>query len=269
MQKERPWLALPYYIWLGLFVLAPIILLFVQSLRDIHGGFGLANYLEFFGSGNYLLMTLSSFVIAAVITLVTFLLAYPLAYFISRTQHKDLWILLIILPTWINLLLKIYAFIGLLSQRGPLVSLLNRMGFQDPQLLFTNFAFILVAVYIELPFMVLPIYNSIDEIPASMEQAAADLGANSWQTLTRIILPMSAAGIRSGVQTVFIPSLSLFMLTRLVGGNRVITLGTAVEQHFLVTQNWGMGATIGVVLMLVMVAVMFLTRDQGGGLNEN
>ena len=128
-------------------------------------------------------------------------------------------------------------------------------------------AFLIVAAYIELPFMMLPIFNSIDEIPNSLMEASNDLGATPWETLRRVVFPLSMRGVRSGVQAVFIPSLSLFMLTRLIGGNRVITLGTAVEQHFLVTQNWA----IGVILLISMVLVMYVTRerhDQGGALGE-
>lgn len=265
VKSKNRWLALPYYIWLAIFVITPIVLLFYRSFFNIQGQFTFDNYLYFFTSKNYLIMTLSSVVTALIITVITFVIAYPMAYFLTKTKHKDLWVLLIILPTWINLLLKIYAFIGILSQTGFVVSWLNSMGFNHPQLLFTNTAFVLVAVYVELPFMVQPIFNSINEIPISLIEASHDLGATPMQILRRIILPLSSRGIRSGVQAVFIPSLSLFMLTRLIGGNRVITLGTAVEQHFLVTQNWGMGATIGIVLMVMMVIVMLLTRDKSGG----
>nr|WP_028118951.1 ABC transporter permease [Hutsoniella sourekii] len=259
------YMGIPYYLWLVIFVIAPLFLLIYQSFFDIEGQLTLANYLQYFTSIDYLIMTISSFVVAALITLFSFILAYPLAYVLARSNHRDyLFLFMVILPTWMNLLLKIYVFIGLLAQNGPIISLLAHLGWGQPQLLFTNFAFILVAVYLELPFMVLPIYNSITEIPSSMEEASSDLGASRLQTLLRVILPMSREGIRSGVQTVFIPSLSLFMLTRLIGGNRVITLGTAVEQHFLVTQNWGMGATIGVILMAVMILVMYLTREKGG-----
>lgn len=262
--QQRRIFGLPYYLWMLLFVILPQALLIYQSFLDINGNFTLNNYVNFFANSNYLIMTLSSFVTATVITALCFFIAYPLAYAISRSKHKELLIMLVILPTWINILLKVYAFIGIMAQNGPLVAFLNRLGIEQAQLLFTNAAFVLVAVYIELPFMTLPIYNSIEEIPMSMEEASLDLGANKWQTVLRVILPMSSEGIRSGVQTVFIPSLSLFMLTRLIGGNRVITLGTAVEQHFLVTQNWGMGATIGVILLIVMVLVMFITRQRGG-----
>ena len=119
-----------------------------------------------------------------------------------------------------------------------------------------------VASYIEIPFMILPIFNALDDLDQHLIHASRDLGANSWQTFTKVIFPLSMNGVRSGVQAVFIPSLSLFMLTRLIGGNRVITLGTAIEQHFLTTQNWGMGSTIGVVLILAMLLTMWLTKER-------
>lgn len=269
--RKHHLLAVPYYLWILIFVIAPILLLLYQSFFDINGNVTLANYINYLTNSDYLLMTASSFFYAFLITLLTFLIAYPMAYFLTKTKYKDLWMLFIMLPTWINLLLKIYAFIGILSQTGPLNSFLESVGIGSQQILFTNLAFVLVAAYIELPFMLLPIFNSIDEIPDSLMEASRDLGSNEWITLKRVVFPLSMRGVRSGVQAVFIPSLSLFMLTRLIGGNRVITLGTAVEQHFLVTQNWGMGSTIGVVLMISMIMVMFLTRsrnDQGGAMNE-
>ena len=124
-----------------------------------------------------------------------------------------------------------------------------------------------VAAYIEIPFMVLPSYNALIEINPSLLNASKDLGATSWQTFRRIVFPLSMPGVKAGIQAVFIPSLSLFMITRLIVGNRVITLGTAIEEHFLTTQNWGMGSTIGVVLILAMFIVMFVTgdtREKGG-----
>ena len=120
-------------------------------------------------------------------------------------------------------------------------------------------------MYIELPFMIIPIFNALEELNPSLLSASKDLGANSAQTFWKVILPLSMNGVKSGIQAVFIPSLSLFMLTRLIGGNRVITLGTAIEEHFLVTQNWGMGSTIGVVLIIAMFIVMLLTGEKKKG----
>ena len=148
-----------------------------------------------------------------------------------------------------------------MGQHGSINNFLRFIWVGSHQLLFTNAAFVWVAAYIELPFMVLPIFNAITAIPTSLINASLDLGASRWQTFTKVIFPLSKSGVAAGIQAVFIPSLSLFMITRLIGGNRVITLGTAIEEHFLTTQNWGMGSTIGVVLVLAMLIVMVLTDD--------
>ena len=261
-QRSRYWFSAPYILWVGLFVIAPILLILYQSFFDIAGNFTFNNYIDYFTSTNYLSMTLNSFFYAFLITLTTFLISYPTALFLSRAKNKQLWLSLIILPTWINLLLKAYAFIGLFSQSGTINHFLGFLGVAPQQILFTDFSFIFVAAYIELPFMILPIFNSIEEINPSLMTASYDLGATQWETLVRVIFPLSMSGVRSGFQAVFIPSLSLFMLTRLIGGNRVITLGTAVEQHFLVTQNWGMGSTIGVILIIAMGLIMKLTGEK-------
>ena len=122
--------------------------------------------------------------------------------------------------------------------------------------------FIFVASYIELPFMILPIFNVLDDMDNNLINASYDLGATKWETFRHVIFPLSMNGVRSGVQSVFIPSLSLFMLTRLIGGNRVITLGTAIEQNFLTNDNYGMGSTIGVILILTMFITMWVTKER-------
>ena len=263
MTKKNKLTAIPYVLWLFLFVLAPIALLIYKSFFDIDGNATLANYGTYFTSWTYLKMSVNSVIYAAIITAVTLVISYPTAYFLTKLKHKQLWLMLIILPTWINLLLKAYAFIGIFGQDGAINQFLSFFGIGSQQLLFTDFSFIFVASYIELPFMILPIFNAIDDIDDNLIKAGYDLGATRFQNFTRIIFPLSMNGVRSGVQAVFIPSLSLFMLTRLIGGNRVITLGTAIEEHFLVTQNWGMGSTIGMVLIITMFIVMFLTRKRG------
>ena len=213
MKKTASLFSVPYLLWLLLFVVAPVLMLLYQSFFDISGNFTLDNYGTFFSSWTYLRMSFNSVLYAAIITLVTLLISYPTAYLLTRLKHKQLWLMLVILPTWVNLLLK-------------------------------------------------AIFNVLDDLDENIVNASKDLGANDWQTFTKVIFPLSLNGVRSGVQSVFIPSLSLFMLTRLIGGNRVITLGTAIEQHFLTTQNWGMGATIGVVLIAAMIATMWLTKER-------
>ena len=255
---------LPYFLWIFLFVLAPVVMIIFQSFFNVEGQFSLENYKEFFTSQNltYLKMSFNSVLYAGIVTLVTLLISYPTAYFLTLLKHRQLWLMLIVLPTWVNLLLKAYAFIGIFGQNGSINSFLSFLGVAPQQILFTDFSFIFVASYIELPFMILPIFNVLDDLDPNLINASYDLGANRWDTFRHVVFPLSMNGVRSGVQSVFIPSLSLFMLTRMIGGNRVITLGTAIEQHFLTTQNWGMGATIGVVLIVAMIATMWLTKER-------
>lgn len=248
----------PYLLWIVLFVIAPLLLVLYYSFFDIEGHFTLANYEKFF-TPVYLKMTLSSFWYAFLITAFSLLIAYPTAYFLTKTKHKQLWLLLIILPTWINLLLKAYAFLGIFGTYGTANALLEVLSIGKQQILFTDFSFLFVSVYIFIPFMILPIFNALEKLSPSFIDAARDLGASSWTTFRRVIFPLTIDGVKSGCQAVFIPALSLFMITRLVAGNRVITLGTAIEQHFLVTQDWGMGATIAVFLILAMVIIMIVT----------
>ncbi|MGO3196642.1 ABC transporter permease [Vagococcus salmoninarum] len=262
MTATRRIYAIPYVLWLMLFVIAPVLLIIYQSFKGIDGSFTLDNYRIYFSSGTYLRMTLNSVFYAFIITMVVLVISYPAAYVLNQLKHKQLWLMMIILPTWVNLLLKAYAFIGIFSARGSINQFLEFIGIGNRQILFTDFSFIFVAAYIEIPFMIMPIFNALEEMNPSLISASRDLGANSFETFRRVIFPLSMNGVKSGVQAVFIPSLSLFMLTRLIGGNRVITLGTAIEEHFLVTQNWGMGSTIGVILIIAMVVIMLLTGEK-------
>lgn len=254
-------LAIPYLLWMVLFVILPISFMIYYSFNDMSGNLTLQNYAEFLSS-NYLKMTLNSFWYAFLITVITLLISYPLALVISRLKHKTFWLLIIIIPTWINILLKTYAFIGILGINGVVNTIFETIGLTKIQLLFSDFAFITVAVYIFIPFMVLPIFNSINGINKNLISASYDLGASKWETLTRVIFPLSLEGVKSGIQITFIPALSLFMLSRLVAGNKVVTLGTAIEQQFLINENWGMGSTVGVFLILFMVFVMLATRTK-------
>lgn len=259
--------SIPYFIWLGLFVLVPLAMLLYQSFFNSAGHFTLSNYIEYFSRSSYIMMTFNSVLYALIITLVTLVIGFPAAYVLTKLKKKQFWLMLIILPTWVNLLLKAYAFIGIFGTYGSVDNFLEFIGLGRQQILFTDFSFIFVASYITIPFMILPIFNALNELDRNLVNASYDLGASKMQTFYRVIWPLSLSGVRSGVQAVFIPSLSLFMLTRLIGGNKVITLGTAVEEHFLLTRNWGMGSAIAVILIIGMIVVMSLTSERRG--NEN
>jgi len=265
MKKTKTLYAIPYYLWMLLFVIVPILLVVYFSFIDIEGNFSLANYQAFF-TPVYLKMTFSSFWYAFLITAFTLLVAYPTAYLLTKTKHKQLWLLMIIVPSWINLLLKAYAFIGIFGTYGPINSFLQVFGINDTQILFTDFSFVFVSVYIFIPFMILPIFNALEKLNPSLLYASRDLGASEWTTFRKVVFPLTLDGVKAGCQVVFIPALSLFMLTRLIAGNRVITLGTAIEQHFLITEDWGMGSTIAVFLIIVMFIIMALTGKRKRGL---
>jgi spermidine/putrescine transport system permease protein len=257
----------PYALWMFLFVIAPIVLIVYYSFFDLEGNFTFDNYKRFL-TPVYLRMTISSFWYAFLITAFSLLIAYPTAYLLTKTKHKQLWLLLIILPTWVNLLLKAYAFLGIFGTYGLANAFLETIGIGTKQLLFTDFSFVFVSVYIFIPFMILPIFNALEKLNPSLLDAAQDLGASPWITFRRVVFPLTLDGVKSGCQAVFIPSLSLFMITRLIAGNRVITLGTAVEQHFLVTQDWGMGATIAVFLIIAMALIMMATGNRKWGVRQ-
>lgn len=255
---------IPYVFWIFIFVIAPIALIIYYSLLDLNGQFTFDNYKNFF-TPVYLKMTLTSFWYAFLITFFTLLIAYPTAYLLTKTKHKHLWLMLIIIPSWINLLLKTYAFIGIFGLYGPINAVVELFGIEPKQILFTDFSFIFVAVYIFIPFMIIPIFNSLDKLNPTLVYASRDLGASSFTTFRRVIFPLTIDGVKSGIQVTFIPALSLFMITRLIAGNQVITLGTAIEQQFLVSQNWGMGSTIAVFLVFFMIITMFFTGTKSKG----
>ena len=260
-KKTRLFFMIPYVVWMLLFVVFPLLLIVYYSFRDLDGNFTFENYRIFFSS-TYVVMTLYSFWYAFLITLICLVISYPLAFVISKSKYKEIILLLIIMPTWINILLKTYAFLGLFGEYGTVNNVLEYLGIGTQSLLFNSFSFVFVSSYIFLPFMLLPIYNSVVGINKNLIEASYDLGADFKTTFRKIILPLSINGVKTGIQVTFIPALSLFMITRLVAGNKIINLGTAIEEHFIVTQNWGLGSTIAVFLTVVMGIIMIVTNTK-------
>lgn len=246
-----------YYTWLVIFVLLPILLVIVQSFFDVNGHFSLENYHTFFSS-IYLKMTLNSFLYASIITFVCIVLAYPLAFGLSKLKLAQFWLVLFMIPSWINLLLKTYAFMGILGEHGIISQITQLLTGSSVDLLFTIIGFIIVSVYIFLPFTIMPLVNGFLDINHNIIRAGYDLGASSWQVFWRLYLPLTKQALYSAIQIVFIPTLSIFMITRLIAGNRIITLGTAIQEHFLTTGNWGMGSTIGTILIIILCISIFL-----------
>ncbi|HCZ4069837.1 TPA: ABC transporter permease, partial [Staphylococcus aureus] len=198
------------------------------------------------------------------ITIITLAISYPAAYYITRSKFQNILLMIMIIPTWINLLLKTYAFIGLLSHDGVINQFFHLFNLPSFNLLFTTGAFLVVASYIYIPFMILPIFNSMKAIPNNLLQASSDLGASPFYTFRKVIMPLTKEGVMTGIQVTFIPSLSLFMITRLIAGNKVINIGTAIEEQFLTIQNYGMGSTIAIFLIVFMAFILIITKSSNG-----
>ncbi|HCT1275700.1 ABC transporter permease [Staphylococcus aureus] len=263
MRNTNKFLLIPYLLWMVIFIIVPVVLLIYFSFLDINGHFSFTNYQQIFTT-KYLKMFVYSILYAALITIITLAISYPAAYYITRSKFQNILLMIMIIPTWINLLLKTYAFIGLLSHDGVINQFFHLFNLPSFNLLFTTGAFLVVASYIYIPFMILPIFNSMKAIPNNLLQASSDLGASPFYTFRKVIMPLTKEGVMTGIQVTFIPSLSLFMITRLIAGNKVINIGTAIEEQFLTIQNYGMGSTIAIFLIVFMAFILIITKSSNG-----
>ncbi|HEK5801171.1 TPA: ABC transporter permease [Staphylococcus aureus] len=263
MRNTNKFLLIPYLLWMVIFIIVPVVLLIYFSFLDINGHFSFTNYQQIFTT-KYLKMFTYSILYAALITIITLAISYPAAYYITRSKFQNILLMIMIIPTWINLLLKTYAFIGLLSHDGVINQFFHLFNLPSFNLLFTTGAFLVVASYIYIPFMILPIFNSMKAIPNNLLQASSDLGASPFYTFRKVIMPLTKEGVMTGIQVTFIPSLSLFMITRLIAGNKVINIGTAIEEQFLTIQNYGMGSTIAIFLIVFMAFILIITKSSNG-----
>lgn len=261
MRSLNKMLIIPYLLWMVIFIIIPVVLLVYFSFIDVHGHFSLTNYQQIL-TPRYFKMFIDSIWYAVLITLITLIVSFPAAYFITYSKYQNILLIVLIIPTWINLLLKTYAFIGLLSHDGIINQTLHVFHLPIFNMLFTSGAFLLVASYIYIPFMILLIFNSMKAIPHNVIQASSDLGASPLTTFRKVIIPLTKEGVMNGIQVTFIPALSLFMITRLIAGNKVINVGTAIEEQFLTIQNYGMGSTIALFLIIFMALILILTKSK-------
>ena len=242
-RKASRFLAYPYIIWMAGFTVIPLLMVFYYGLTDRSGAFTLANILAI-GSSEHLKALWLSLLLAGVSTVICLILAYPLAL-ILRKRHigKGSFVVFIfILPMWMNFLLRTMAWQTLLEKN---VAIIN-----------TPAAIILGMVYNFLPFMVLPIYNTLVKIDDNVINAARDLGADNYQTLTKILIPLSVPGIVSGITMVFVPALTTFVISNLLGGSKILLIGNVIEQEFTKGSNWNLGAGLSMVLMIFILLSM-------------
>ena len=263
--KLRSWFVLPTWVWMvGLFA-APFAIVLGYSFltRGVYGGvehpWTLENYQRLFDP-LYLTILVRSFGMALVATLLCLVLAFPAALFISQSpKHKNLYLQLVMLPFWTSFLVRTYAWLFILRDTGLVNTFLQKVGIiHSPlQLLYNDGAVLLGLVYGYLPFMVLPIYATLERLDPSLPEAAADLGARPWATLLRVILPLSRPGIIAGAVLVFIPCLGAYLTPDLLGGGRTVLVGNLVQTQFTTARDWPFGSAVSMLLMLLVTILVW------------
>ena len=250
----------PFVIWAGIFIFVPLIFIVWYGLTNPAGEFTLENLAlifetEFFRSLEW------SVLLAFVSTAVCLILAYPLCLIlVERAKSAGLIItLLFVLPLWMNSLLSTMAWQTILEKNGILNQILRLLSLPDFTLINTPAAVVIGMIYNYLPYMVLPLYVALSKIDRSVIEAAKDLGASTWQTFMKIILPLSLPGAVSGITMVFIPALTTFAISALLGGGKLLLIGNVIEQEFTFEYDWNLGSALSVVLMIFIVLNMILT----------
>lgn len=255
--KSRKLLSSPYLFWAVSFIIIPLLMILYYGLTDKSGNFTLMNLAQITTQENLKALGLA-LLLSFVSTLICLILAYPLAMILSEknVNQTSFIVLIFILPMWMNFLLRTLAWQNLLEKNGVINMILHFFHLPDLTLINTPGAIILGMVYNFLPFMVLPIYNVLSKIDKDVIFAARDLGANSLQTFSKIILPLSVPGIISGITMVFVPSLTTFVISDLLGGSKILLIGNVIEQEFKQGSNWNTGSGLSLVLMIFIIASM-------------
>ena len=250
-------LAGPFIIWIVIFTIVPLAMLFARGFMTKSGEFTLDNVLAI-SDPIYLKALLLSLELSVVATVVCLVVAYPLALVLRNMRHGSAGaiVFIFVLPMWMNSLLRTIAWQSLLEKEGVINGFLHSLGLSGIEIINTPAAVVLGMVYNYLPFMVLPLYNALAKIDQNTVDAAHDLGAGFWQTLGRVLVPQSLPGIMSGITMVFVPSLTTFVVSDILGGGKVALIGNLIEQQFTVSYDWNTGAGLSIVLMLFVLASM-------------
>ena len=257
--------AAPYYVWAAIFIIVPLIMMIYYTFTDASGVFTLANITTL---GKYKKAFGLSILYALFATVITFLIAYPLAYFMTKMKvsSQRIILMLVIFPMWMNFLIRTYSWISILANTGLINTFLGKLGIAPLKLINTPGAVILGMVYDFIPYMILPIYTAMTKIDRSLLEAAEDLGCNRFRTLRKVIFPLTLPGVVSGITMVFVPSVSTFYITQKLGGNKTMFIGDAIEYLFnLGPEFYNVASAISLVLMiliLICLAVMNRFSDE-------
>lgn len=242
----------PYIVWSVLFIIAPLIMVLYYALTDSSGSFTL-KYIQ--AIPDYTSTILLSILYGVFATLICLLIGYPVAYFISKakTGTQSTMVLLIMLPMWMNFLIRTYSLMTILGDSGIINTVLNFFGLESVKLINTSGAVLFGMVYNFLPFMILPIYSVISKMDNSLIEAAQDLGSNRFQVFKKVIIPLSLPGVLSGVTMVFVPCVSTFYITQKLGGGQIVLIGDVIETQFQNANNYNLGASLSFVLMILIL----------------
>lgn len=252
--------AYPYIVWLIIFIVVPLIFIAKYSINAQEDFiFSLEHYRRFFNP-LYLKVLFKSITMAVYSTLLCLLIGYPFSYFLTKFKLKtrSTLILLVVIPMWMNFLLRTYSWINILSKNGILNSILKFFSLPTINIMYSKTAILLGMVYNFLPFMILPIYTTLIKIEKDYIEASYDLGANRIKTFTKLIFPMSLPGVITGITMVFIPAISTFEIAALLGGNKENLIGNIIEQQFRVTGNWNFGSSMSMVLLVLILVSLFV-----------
>ena len=257
--------AYPYVGWMAVFVVVPIVLIIIYAFTTSDGALTLGN---FSNMGAFTSVFVRSFWLAIISTAICIIIGYPVAYILSHegARMQSVMIMLIMLPMWMNFLLRTYAWMSILENTGLLNRFLAGLGIRPLSIINTQAAVVIGMVYNFLPFMILPIYSVIVKIDRSLLEAAQDLGANSASVFSKVIIPLSLPGVLSGVTMVFVPAVSTFVISQLLGGGKEMLLGDLVEIQFLGTAyNPHLGSAIALVMMVIVMVFMYIMNRFGEG----
>lgn len=257
---NKKWLSAPYLIWSVAFIIIPLLMVVYYGLTDKSGAFTFNNFTAITQPEHMKALGLS-LLLSLACTIICLLLAYPLAMILVsfHTSKSSFIVLLVILPMWMNFLLRTLAMQTLLEKNGVINGILNFFHLPGIDIINTSGAIVLGMVYNFLPFMILPIYNVLSKIDINVINAARDLGANSIQTFYKITLPLSLPGIISGITMVFVPALTTFAISTILGGSKILLIGNVIEQEFTNASNWHLGSGLSLVLMLFILCSIFIT----------
>ncbi len=261
--------AAPHIVWAMLFIIAPLLFVIYYAFTDSYGAFTLSNITQL-ANPNYISIFMRSVSFAVIATFICFLIAYPLAYFISqmKVNTQAMLIMLVMLPMWMNLLIRTYSWMTILEDTGVINSMLGFFGIEPIKMINTEAAVILGMVYNYLPYMVVPLYSSISKIDRSYIEAARDLGCSNIKVMTKVIFPLSVSGIISGITMVFVPSISTFYISQKLGGGNFDLVGDTIERQFQIANNYNLGASMSLVLMVLILICMAVMNKFGSDEDE-